>query len=73
MAGPPLINNRTQRSCSRLVAREVEKGREKGKERTKYKIEGLETMKRDVRTRVVLSAISVSLPLNRKGVGRSRG
>lgn len=32
-----------------------------------------ETMKRDARTRVVLSAISVSLPSNGKGVERSRG
>lgn len=32
-----------------------------------------EKMKRDARTRVVLSAISVSLPSNGKGVGRSRG
>jgi len=32
-----------------------------------------ETMKRDARTRVVLSAISVSLSSNGKGVERSRG
>lgn len=70
MAGPPLINNRTQRSCSRLVAEG--NGGERGR-RNKMENRGPEEMKRDARTRVVLSAISVSLPSNGKGVGRSRG
>lgn len=68
MAGPPLINNRTQRSCSRLVAG-GEVGR-KGKTERKMENRRPEKIKRDARTRVVLF---VSLPSNGKGVGRSRG
>lgn len=70
MAGPPLINNRTQRSRSRLVA---EGGGKKGGRQNKMENRRREEMKRDARTRVVLSAIFVSLPSNGKGVGRSRG